>query len=1343
MNKYSLQFKSAEFELAFFQNQKDNTILVLKVGTIINILQSIVILIFYLSENDAHIQDKIMGIIFFVVGVASWCVKIQIKKFQKFTNSVLFFKNCIICIVIGIYQLSKDSIHSNSFMGYQPLLGILLAVEFITSIQGTNFLFKILMCAVNIVFFSLAFYGNNSACLVIAISLGAFYFLLFIYLNDKQKRDLFLDKQKSQELSFLIDKLLPINIVVMKYNPKEERSFLHQVNRKAQNTFNISDNDAFKEFSKRVIVKQDIQDDLEKDSQNSDENINNKQNEQEKTLFFQIESIAKENYLRQRQDKNKASNEKRQSLAKSERNSKLIIRTDKIQGITKLQRNKINSLFERPKKLSDEVKYNERVNSGEKERVQRFSVFEPSKASSYDRNKNNSIDRHNRPKESSLERTKNISIEKNNIGSNERVTHNSVEKNKTLNNSVDKERPRYNLEERSKKISFEKDKQSNNIATPHHARGSKRSSTVKIDNATTGSGGPAGGKFVRRVQKKGTILRKVSNFNLKSGVANSKVKYGEDVYDRIDIFQGVYTQKDGSQRQISIKIYTYNVNEQYQVILIEDETLEGQVKFLRELNKFLYRSFSESLEQFRMPLAYSLMKLNENYENLRAGKEEKSPTSCTNFNQYHHKILDGNRQSLSQIQQSDLSQTNISPINKHKHTTTNNSIFYSTINNILIKNPENFSVVNQDINQSQSLNNIQQYIQDVPSSRRRANSLSQDSIEKIYESINNTRYYGFLTLNKIYNYIDYISLLQKKQIELRLSEMSIKRIINDVQKVVEYQACKKKVKIVFINELKYDRITSDERRIKQLLLNFLVNILHKTSRGYIIVRASTKSKQLETIKISIYNSGNYTYPIQYRAKFKLNSISDILNAKKNKDCLEQAINSQIVGKLGPYDKVSVSPGESGIGSTLSFLIYTDLNILNLPHKFISADDVDLQLQSGFKSVANIQQEGEISDVSSYDATYNMNKLQVENQYEHLNKSFFPLSQFQDIATIYEREDLTQMYLSSKIQNLAQKQQLIMLDIQNEKSNLSSSFQYSSLHPITNNQNQQSYEPSFQFSNLEQKLKNFKNAEETLFENQNNKDNSKIIDQYDQKSYQLEHNNEDDDNQILDYEGENQSYCASNKITKNIKNKLNESISSNNRDIRSQTNSYSYPLKQENASRRMTANSREESKQFLEQKQKANAEQNKILADNSTVTLDQIDENSSPRLHMDTVSALQSQQFQQPFSNNKNSQRLIITSDISDNISKQKLNTSNQTNLYNEDKFDNRISVIGFSSRYTSNNNSSNIQYNEEIMNSQKFNSSAKQKANIIKLQQSNVDENNIQNQNKHSNINITMLNHIQ
>lgn len=76
--------------------------------------------------------------------------------------------------------------------------------------------------------------GDGSRGLIISIAIGIAYYLCHAYLDDRLKRELFMGKQKSQELSFLIDKLLPINIVVMKYNPKEERSNLHQVNLKAQ-----------------------------------------------------------------------------------------------------------------------------------------------------------------------------------------------------------------------------------------------------------------------------------------------------------------------------------------------------------------------------------------------------------------------------------------------------------------------------------------------------------------------------------------------------------------------------------------------------------------------------------------------------------------------------------------------------------------------------------------------------------------------------------------------------------------------------------------------------------------------------------------------------------------------------------------------------------------------------------------------------------------------------------------------------------------------------------------------------------------------------------------------------
>ena len=53
---------------------------------------------------------------------------------------------------------------------------------------------------------------------------------------------------------------------------------------------------------------------------------------------------------------------------------------------------------------------------------------------------------------------------------------------------------------------------------------------------------------MRRGIKKNTVLRKVSNFNLRAGIANAKMKYCEDVYDRIDVLTGIYTDSEGRQR---------------------------------------------------------------------------------------------------------------------------------------------------------------------------------------------------------------------------------------------------------------------------------------------------------------------------------------------------------------------------------------------------------------------------------------------------------------------------------------------------------------------------------------------------------------------------------------------------------------------------------------------------------------------------------------------------------------------------------------------------------------------------------------------------------------------------
>lgn len=108
-----------------------------------------------------------------------------------------------------------------------------------------------------------------------------------------------------------------------------------------------------------------------------------------------------------------------------------------------------------------------------------------------------------------------------------------------------------------------------------------------------------------------------------------------------------------------------------------------------------------------------------------------------------------------------------------------------------------------------------------------------------------------------------------------------------------------------LNELRYDRISSDERRIKQVLLNFLIAMLEKTKKGYIAIRLSVNAKQFESIKVSITSSASNAYPTISKAKLRLNSYDDVISARKNKGALASTVSTAIVGRIGPYSKVSL------------------------------------------------------------------------------------------------------------------------------------------------------------------------------------------------------------------------------------------------------------------------------------------------------------------------------------------------------------------------------------------------------------------------------------------------------
>jgi len=59
------------------------------------------------------------------------------------------------------------------------------------------------------------------------------------------------------------------------------------------------------------------------------------------------------------------------------------------------------------------------------------------------------------------------------------------------------------------------------------------------------------------------------------------------------------------------------------------------------------------------------------------------------------------------------------------------------------------------------------------------------------DSLEGGRYQGFIALNSLYNYIDFLSILQNKPLDVRSSEISMCRILNDILGVVSGEARKK------------------------------------------------------------------------------------------------------------------------------------------------------------------------------------------------------------------------------------------------------------------------------------------------------------------------------------------------------------------------------------------------------------------------------------------------------------------------------------------------------------------------------------------------------------------------
>jgi len=101
--------------------------------------------------------------------------------------------------------------------------------------------------------------------------------------------------------------------------------------------------------------------------------------------------------------------------------------------------------------------------------------------------------------------------------------------------------------------------------------------------------------------------------------------------------------------------------------------------------------------------------------------------------------------------------------------------------------------------------------------------------------------------------LDINKIIQSK-FKLVNERIKIQYFVQDIKKIVNLKISEKpQIKVEVINELKDEYIYGDETRLKQIVLNFVVNAIKFTEGGYI--KIEIKEEDMERIRISVEDTG--------------------------------------------------------------------------------------------------------------------------------------------------------------------------------------------------------------------------------------------------------------------------------------------------------------------------------------------------------------------------------------------------------------------------------------------------------------------------------------------------------
>lgn len=162
--------------------------------------------------------------------------------------------------------------------------------------------------------------------------------------------------------------------------------------------------------------------------------------------------------------------------------------------------------------------------------------------------------------------------------------------------------------------------------------------------------------------------------------------------------------------------------------------------------------------------------------------------------------------------------------------------------------------------------------------------------------------------------------ISKGIFDINPQKMNLEETLKECMSIFELAAKAKKVKMHLDYQAAMKSMTSDKRRLKQVMNNFLSNAIKFTRDGDVWI---TVQEEGESIKISITDTGTGINPTILPNLFKKFTSDRQSKSNKGGIGLGLFICKSIISKIGPNQEIEVKSSSSQ-GTTFTFTIYKEI-----------------------------------------------------------------------------------------------------------------------------------------------------------------------------------------------------------------------------------------------------------------------------------------------------------------------------------------------------------------------------------------------------------------------------------